>query len=306
MCRTVHHPWLESAAGFTTAIRLAGGEREHTLELVGEVVFELVALDVAEMRRADHVLEREQRVARVEYRLVLIDVDGSETRRACAQGRDQCAVFDQPGATGVDEDRRWLHPCKIRRLHQATRFGHEAHVHRQHVGLLEHRFSVRGDVVAVVTRCLTRFFARPDHYAHAERLPVARDLLADPAVAVYAEGSAAQSRSDARLPLPAFQTRHLGGNGAHGADDETPRELRRGEGRARVFGAEKDAAFGARIDVDVRKRTFNVIIFNRGRRSMSGLRIGLRSRRRTSASVSRRRSASLSASRTQSCQTLTL
>src|SRR3970040_490296 len=52
--------------------RLAGGEREDLVEDHAEDALVAVALDVAEMRRAYHVVHLEQRVVRVQQGVVLV------------------------------------------------------------------------------------------------------------------------------------------------------------------------------------------------------------------------------------------
>src|SRR4051812_44313498 len=48
---------------------------DDLVEDVGELQLPLVARDVAEVRRADDVVHREQRMLAAEHRLVLVDVD---------------------------------------------------------------------------------------------------------------------------------------------------------------------------------------------------------------------------------------
>src|SRR2546421_4681599 len=54
--------------------RPARREGEDLVEDVGELKLPLIARDVAEMRRADDVVHREQRVLGVQHRLLLVDI----------------------------------------------------------------------------------------------------------------------------------------------------------------------------------------------------------------------------------------
>src|SRR2546430_10977084 len=107
------HPPRLSAAGATATLRLqlpltcerlgvddvdgrARGPGYDLIEDVREVQLVLVARDVADVRRAHHVVEREQRIARVGERLAVVHVDRGHARAAPPQPRHQRARPAQP------------------------------------------------------------------------------------------------------------------------------------------------------------------------------------------------------------------
>src|SRR5438874_9123845 len=89
--------------------RRAGGEGVDLVEDVGELQLPLLARDVADVRRADCVLKRQQRVLARAHRLVLVDVDRGHPGPACLQRCGQRARLDQPRPAGVDQQRGGLH-----------------------------------------------------------------------------------------------------------------------------------------------------------------------------------------------------
>jgi hypothetical protein len=68
------------------------------VEHIRELHLVLLAGDIADVRCADDVVHGEQRMARVEYRLVLVDVDRGHPRVPTLQRGDQRAGLD--GAAG--------------------------------------------------------------------------------------------------------------------------------------------------------------------------------------------------------------
>src|SRR5260221_13655590 len=81
--------------------RLAGGEGVDLVEDVGELELVLVARDVAEMRRADHVVHRQQRMLAAEHRLFVVDVDRRLSRPARLYRRLERPRPDERRTAGV-------------------------------------------------------------------------------------------------------------------------------------------------------------------------------------------------------------
>jgi hypothetical protein len=72
---------------------------------------------------------------------------------------------------------------------------------------------------------LERLLARPHQHVHAERLAISRDNGADPAIAIDAQGLAAQRVADADLPMTRLQRRHLLRDLTHRRQHQTPGEF---------------------------------------------------------------------------------
>ena len=140
-------------------------------------------------------------MARFAQRLVLEDVDRGHPGPAGAQRADQRAGLDQPGAAGVDEQRRRLHAREIGGASRSRAW------HRRDACAARSRRTSRRTPPCSppprsrrLPRAFARRLARPDEHVHAERAAVAGDDRADPAVAVDAERLAAQ-----RVPTPICQ-----------------------------------------------------------------------------------------------------
>ena len=133
-------------------------------------------------------------MAGVAQRLVLVDVDRRHAGPAGPQRLDQRAGLDQRRAAGVDQKRGRLHAPQIVRGDDAARRVDQPHVQAEHVAALEEGELARRRQVALGLGAHQRGRPRPDHDIHAERLAVAGDGGADPAVAVDAERLVAQRR----------------------------------------------------------------------------------------------------------------
>ena len=193
-------------------------------------------------------------MAGVAQRLVLVDVDRRHAGAARAQRIDQRARLDQRRAAGVDEERGRLHAREVGGGDDAARRVDQAHVQRDDVAFLEERLLAARGGVAVGARLRQRRLARPHQHVHAERLAVARDDAADPAVAVDAERLAAQRAADADLPLAGLERRHLLRNLPHRREDQPPGQLggRVGRRAGVLVRRHDDAEPRAGLDVDVR------------------------------------------------------
>src|SRR5690348_14219584 len=95
--------------------RLAGGVRDDLVEDLGELDLVFVAGHVADVRRADNVGERQQRIVRVYEGFLVVDVDGGHARAPVAQRLYQCAGCHETRPARVDEQRGRLHPFKVGR-----------------------------------------------------------------------------------------------------------------------------------------------------------------------------------------------
>jgi len=92
------------------------------------------------MRRADHVVHVEQRVAGVAQRLFFVDIHCRLARASGFESGDQCAGFDERRAAGVDDQGSGLHASEIAGSHNAARRLDQAQVQGDDVGFLEKRF----------------------------------------------------------------------------------------------------------------------------------------------------------------------
>ena len=159
--------------------------------------------------------------------------------------------------------RRRLHARQRVELDDAARLLGQAQVQRQHVGGLEQRVAALGRVVAFGDRAGAARLAAPDDDAHAERLAVAGDELADLAEAPDAERPALERDADAEvgrharrlqarlLPRAVLERADVVRQAAHRRHDQRPGELGRRDRRADAFG-DGDAEPRAGLDVDVR------------------------------------------------------
>jgi len=96
-------------------------------------VLEPVTLDVAEVRRADHVVHCQQRMAPAQQRLFLEDVDRRHARASGAQRGLEHARRNQPCATRVDQQRGRLHARQVGGGHDAAGLGDQPEVQRDHI-----------------------------------------------------------------------------------------------------------------------------------------------------------------------------
>ena len=152
-----------STAGFTTLIGAPARVRDDLVEDVGELDLVLVARDVADVRRADDVVHREQRMARCPAPAL----PRRRRPRPCPGVPRRSASTSAPGsmsggAARVDEQRRRLHAREVAGGHDAARRVDQAHVQRDDVALLEEGLLAARDGVAVGARARERGLARPD------------------------------------------------------------------------------------------------------------------------------------------------
>src|SRR5262249_15147573 len=136
----------------------------------------------------------------------------------------------------------------------AARRLHEAHVQRDDIAVRKELLLAPHRLVTIRPRAGEGGLARPYGHLHAERLAIAGDDRADPAVTVDTEPLAAQRAADADLPAASFQRGHLLGNLAHRREHQAPGELGSCVGRraGMLTGGYDDAQPRAGIDIDVR------------------------------------------------------
>ena len=126
-----------------------------------------------------------------EDRLVLVHVDGGHARPPGTKRGLERAGGDEPGAAGVDDERRGLHACEIGGRDDAAGGVDQPQVQRHHVRLGEERLLAGRHGEAVGARLGDRALATPREHVHAEGLAVAGHDRSDLAVAVDPECLAA-------------------------------------------------------------------------------------------------------------------
>ena len=90
------------------------GVRHDLIEDIGELNFELISRDVADVRRAYDIGHREQRVIRIAQRLFLINIDRGHCRASDPQRVHEGAWFEELSSAGIDQQRGRLHPHEVR------------------------------------------------------------------------------------------------------------------------------------------------------------------------------------------------
>src|SRR5712692_7106216 len=193
-------------------------------------------------------------MAGVAHRLVLVDVDRGHAGASGAQRSDQRAGRDQAGPARVHQQRGRLHALEVGRGDDAARGVDQAHVQGDDVAFLEERGLAARGQVTVGAGALERRRARPYRDLHSERLAVAGNDAADPAIAEDAEGLAPQRCAHADLPAAGLERGHLLRDLAHRRQHQAPGQFRRRMGRGIEMQARGDdhAVPGAGVDVDVR------------------------------------------------------
>ena len=190
----------------------------------------------------------------IPHGFVLVDVHGRHARAPGPQRLRQGSGLDERGPAGVDDQRGRLHPREIPGGDDSTRRRDQAEVQRDDVARLKQIRLAGGCRIPVRARPGPGGLPAPHEDAHAERPAVAGHHHADPAVSEDAQRVAAQRVSDADLPVPGFEGRHLLRDLARRREDQAPRQLRRGvRRRAGMLARRHDHAEPrAGVDLDVR------------------------------------------------------
>src|SRR4249920_389013 len=140
------HSWSSRA---WPDIRIGHSQRQAALigndllERLAEIKLEIVPFRPSEVRRAQDVGHRQERMIAVHDRLLLVDVDGGVAGPALAQRVKQRPRCDDLCARGVHDQRGGFHPREVVRSYDPVGLPCEPYMQGQHVRAFE-QFTLAG------------------------------------------------------------------------------------------------------------------------------------------------------------------
>src|SRR5580698_2979484 len=165
---------------------MARSPRQQLFDRDTEVMLVGILLDVADMRRRQHVVQAQQRMVGAVYRFVLEHIDSREAWMPGFQSGFERSGLDHFAAARIDEKRAWLHAHEVCKRDRTTGGRQQAKMATDDIGFAEKLLPVRPGFDAIACRGSQRSFMvaqRDDPHAertaischHAADLPIARD-----------------------------------------------------------------------------------------------------------------------------------